>query len=300
VGEVWADWYASDQHGVLGERIDEEQRDEHEYVVQVERDNATETRTLFAGEATVERTVLEYADGQLVTRRTYRGEEIVSTEHFRYWRDGSLRRVRVVSERGGTVEYRYRDGRLREEWITREQSRELIRYDELGRVARRTRWENDELVERETREYWGPSPDDPVRTVVLVADGRETVRRYDESGRLQGTSTSRDGTVESDRNRRFENGKLVEEREESNGIVRLWQYEYEGDELAIERYLEDGNLVKVTEHGVGAHSRVETLYRDGDAVLRVYYQDRDRVEEQVIREGEVVRTRRFDAPEDTP
>ncbi|MFW5715889.1 MAG: hypothetical protein ACOC0E_00445 [Spirochaetota bacterium] len=292
-----AQWYASDEHGELGDRIEESEREAHEYVLRIDREDDTEVRTLYREDEVVERRELEFADGMLVARRISRGDEVVSTEHYRYWRDGSLRRVRVVSESDSSVEYRYRDGRLAEEWVDTDDGYEVIEYDELGRIESRTRWENDDVAERESREYWGDTAGDALRRIVLVADGIETVQRYDEDGRLEGTATSREGVVESDRTRVFEDGVLVEEREQRGDILRVWRYEYEAEEVVVERYLENGDLVRRTDYAVDGYSRLETLFRGGEPVLRVFYQGEERVLEEILRDGEVVRTRTFERTE---
>lgn len=293
---VAAQWYVSNQFGIVRDPIDEEVAGEYEYVVHVERSRSIEIRTLYENAEAVERTELEYAEGRLLARRRYRGGELRTTEYFRYWADGTLRVVRRISERGATVEYRYRGGRLDEEWLVAGATTERTRYDAAGRIASRSRWEEDELVEREEREYWGEGSDDPLRRVVVVADGSETVSRYDESGRLLGSSVARDGEVASDRTRVFEDGLLVEEREHSGGVTKVWRYSYDGDELVEERFFEDDELVKITDYRVEGFSRLETLYRDGEQALRVYYDGRERAREEVVRDGEVIRTRSFGTP----
>lgn len=294
---VAAQWFVSNEFGIVRDAIDETAVADHEYVVHVERSPSLEVRTLYREAEPFERIELEYGEGVLLARRRYRGEALLTTEYFRYWADGTLRVVRRIAERGATVEYRYRDGRLDEEWLVAGRSTERTRYDAAGRVVSRTRWRDGELVEREEREYWGDDADDPVRRVVVFADGSETVSRYDETGRLLGSSVARDGEVASDRTRVFEDGLLVEEREQSGGVAKVWRYLYEGDELVEERYLEDGELVKVTDYRVEGFTRVETLYRDGEEALRISYDGRDRVREEVVRDGEVIRTRTFGEPE---
>ncbi len=286
-------WHVSDEHGSVREAIPETDRERYEYVVRVERAGAIETQTWFAGGDVVERTELEYADGRLVSRRIHRDGELAASEEYRYWSDGSLRLVRRTGERDTTVEYRYHDGRLDEEWILRPTSHERIRYDEVGRIVTRTRWSGDEIVERESREYWGPSARDAVRRVVVTEVDRETVSRYDESGRLLGSSVSRDGTVESDRIRVFEDGRVVEEREERGGVMRVWRYEYENGTLRRERHLENDSLVRIIVHTEGDVTRVESLYRDGEETLRISFRGEERVREEIIRDGEVIRTRTF-------
>ncbi len=303
---VSAEWYESDESGVTRTAIAEGDRERHDYVVRVQRSGGIEVQTLYHLDEPVRRTELEHTDGRLVSRRIYRGEELAATEHLRYWADGSLRLMRRIGERGTTVEYRYRDGRLVEEWVDTGTSRERLRYDSVGRLEERTRWDGEELVERETREYWGPLAGDMIRRAIIASSDRETTYRYDESGRLLGSTASLDGALESDRTRRYEEGLLVEERETRGVVERVRRYEHDDEGILVrERISENGVLVRVVSHGSGEvgdgegalleYTRVETLYRDGAETLRVYYRAEQRLLEQIVRDGEVVRTRRFGA-----
>ena len=316
---AFGQWYTSDRFGVVRDPIPAEQRSEHEYTVSIERAPSLEVQTLHRDGAPIGRTELEYASDVLIQLRRYDAGTLAATEHYRYWANGSLRSVRRVSVNGATVEYRYRDGRLTDEWVVTPAGRERIRYDDVGRVADRTRWEADEVVEQERREYWGPTAADALRRIVITADGTETVTRYDEAGRALGSQVSRGGEVESDRERVFRDGLLVEERETVDGVVRVWRYEYvstaaDADTTAADgtatddttppepplariRYFENDELVKLTDYTIPDYSRLETLYRGGEAVLRVYYESERRVLEEVIRDGEVIRTRDFRPPE---
>lgn len=291
-----AQWYESDESGVTRAPVQEGDRAHHDYVLHVERTTGLEVQTLYHLDDPVRRTELEYDGERLVSRRTYRNDELEATEHLRYWADGSLRLIRRIGDRGTSVEYRYHDGRLTEEWIDSGSSREQLVYDVAGRLEERTRWAGEEIVERETREYWGDGADDRIRRMVVASRDRDTTYRYDESGRLLGSSVSLDGALDLERSRRYEDGLLVEEREERGGVERVWRYEYDDDGiLRQERISENDRLVRVVDHLVAEqeYTRVERLYRDGAEILRAYYRGEDRLLEEVMRDGEVVRTRQF-------
>lgn len=288
------DWFASDRFGTVGEPIDESQRDAVRYTVRVEQRRGSEIVTLFDGDEPIERTEFDYDQGLLIRRRTFRGDELITSERIRYWRDGSLRSVTVSGAEERSAEYHYRDGRLVAEWLLDGEVRERIVYDDAGRVAERSRFVSGERLEHETYEYWGDLADDPLRRVVRIADGVETIERYDETGRLLGTSVARAGELERERTRLFEDGLLVEERESRGGVERVWRYDYVDAELVEERYYEDGRIVHRIDFTHPDYTRLETIYRDGEPVLRVAWVGEERVLEEVLRDGEVIRTRRFE------
>lgn len=295
-----AQWYESDESGADRRRIAESERGSYEHVLHVERSAAVETRTLYGDGEPIERVELEYDGDRLLTRRVNRAGRGDVTEHYRYWADGSLRLVLSVSERGSQVDYRYRDGRLYEEWSYGPDVRERIRYDEVGRILDRTKWAVDDVVERETREYRGPSAGDGLSRVVLVSQGRETVSRYDEEGRLLGATVLRDGGTESERQLVYEDGLLVEEREQRGAILRVVRFEYEDRLLVRERHFENEALLRVVEYTEGDYTRVDTLYRGDEPTLRVVYHGEDRLREEVLRDGVVIRTRVYGTPGEQP
>lgn len=293
---AWTEWYESDESGVTRAPVSEGDLARHDYVLHVERTAGLEVRTLYHLDVPVRRTELEFEGGRLVSRRMYRNDELEATEHLRYWADGSLRLIRRIGDRGTSVEYRYRDGRLTEEWVDAGSSREHLLYDPVGRLEERTRWAGEEIVERETREYWGDGAEDRMRRRVVVSPDGETTYRYDEAGRLLGSSVSRDGALDLQRSRRYEDGLLIEQREEREGVERVVRYEYDDDGiLRQERISENGRLIRIVDHLAADrdYTRVERLYRDGAETLRVYFRGEERLLEEMMRDGEVVRTRRF-------
>ncbi len=295
-----AQWYESDRFGIAGERIDEDAPESYEYSLFVERSVDSEERSLFQRGVLQEIALLQFVNDRLQSVERRVGDEIVETETYRYWRDGSLRSVVQETDVGRRIEYRYRDGSLYQEWANAPGSSERIDYDSVGRSILRVLWLDNVEAERETREYWGPGSGDPLRTVTLVADGTETVRSYDEMGRLLGSSTTAAGEVQSRIIRVFENGLLVEERDEQSDPQRLWRYTYEGDLLVGEHYFEDEEIVRSTRYDSDEADRVESIYTNGEAGLRVYYVNERRIREELLRNGEVIRTRRFEPEEASP
>ena len=296
---LFAEWYQSDRFGIAGEPITEDLREKFEFTLRIERGIDSEFRELYRGDDLIQIATLAYLNDRLQSIERNVGGVVIETEEYRYWRDGSLRSVTQETDADRTIEYRYREGALYQEWSNGPNATERIDYDLVGRTLLRILWVDDAEVERESREYWGPAASDPLRSVTLIADGSETVRSYDEEGRLLGSSTATAGEVQSRILRFFENGLLVEERDDQSDPSRRWLYEYEEEVLVGERYSENDVIVKATRYDEDGFDRVESIYSNGDLGLRVFYVNERRVQEELVRDGEVFRVRNF-SPEGAP
>lgn len=255
-----------------------------------------------------------YAGGELQERReyAYRGLDanlrtvydatgsLLFREEFNYWRDGTLRSVIRSDANDTRTEYRYRNGQLEEEWISRGLQHERFKFDSAGRMVQRQLESMGELVEQETRRYWGADSGAIIREVVVAAGNETRTRRHDESGRLVEETEEIGGVTVMRRVRTYDDGRLRSKVEYSSGEVLQWSYEYsENQDLLLTRYLENDALVKTTLHITGEPgiTEIEDLYRDGGLAIRVRYNGQQRVSEEVFRDGEIIRTRLFDEPD---
>lgn len=239
-------------------------------------------------------------DGPALVRRDAYGPdgELIYHETYAYWRDGSLRST--VREQGSDsrTEYRYRHGRLEEEWVSRPGESERFEFDTAGRLAVRERFAGDELQEQEVRIYTGPQSDALLQHVIVSAGDDVTRRDYDDHGRLVTETVEQSSVVTRKLTRVFRDDLLVSETETEGGGVKRWDYAYdENGERTQTSYREDGELVEVETIVLGPDAapadRMTELYHRGEPVLRVYYDGQLRLREEVIRDGEVVRVREF-------
>lgn len=262
-------------------------------------DGALLSETHYSGGTLTERWEYHY-EGSLLTGRDVYGptDLLVYRELYSYWRDGTLRSMVKEDESETRTEYRYRDGRLEEEWVSRPGEAERFEFDVAGRLVIRELYAGDELTEQEVRLYWGTDGGSLLKLVVMSA-GEKIVRRgFDERGRMISERVEESGNLVSELTRTFDEEFLVLEVETDNEGRRRWEYEYseEGDQEQV-AYLEDGKLVEVSHLLLGPAEapadRMVELFNRGEPVLRIYYEGRLRLREEVIRSGEVIRTREF-------
>jgi hypothetical protein len=266
----------------------------------IRRDDGTFLReALFSDGEFIELWEFIYEGELLVAREVVGpGDVLMYRETYSYWRDGTLRAI--VKEEGSQVrtEYRYRDGRLEEEWVSRPGEAERFEFDSGGRLVIRELHVGDELAEQEVRLYWAADSASVLKEVVVSEGDRITRRGYDERGRLTSEQVEESGRIIRELTRVFAEDLLVREVETDSRGQRSWEYAYtEEGERERETYREDGELVEVTHLVLAADQapadRMVELFNRGQAVLRVYYEGQTRTREEVIRDGEVIRTREF-------
>ena len=241
-----------------------------------------------------------YRDGRLYERRREDGDgNELFTERYRYRREGLLRRVeRTFSADDGTgqSEFLYSDEELREEWHERDGVSVLVRYDRWGRLVRTEERRDNVLVLSEQLFY--PDGDDardipPERSKRVEPErGRQTVTEYDEDGRTIAERRYEDDEQVEEREFQYEDDLLVLElvRDDDGEQERRYTYDEDGERISEER-TRDGVPERRIEFD--GDKRTEHRYVDGALSLIIEFDGEDRVREQVVRDGEVVRERRF-------
>jgi YD repeat-containing protein len=266
----------------------------------VSRDNGVllgETR--YSGGVLTERWEFHYEGAMLTSREAFDpADELLYRESYSYWRDGTLRSIVKEDRSEVRTEYRYQDGRLEEEWVSRPDEAERFEFDTAGRLVIRELFSENELTEQEVRLYWGSDSASLLKQVVVSAGDEGTTRGYDERGRLTSERIEESGRFVRELTRVFGEDRLVLEIETDNAGESRWEYQYT-DNGARESvtFRENGELVEVSHLVLDPQEepadRMTELFNRGQPVLRVYYDGQQRLREEVIRDGVVIRTREF-------
>ncbi len=144
---------------------------------------------------------------------------------------------------------------------------------------------------------------------------RRTITRFDTAGQvIEVLITERGARVESVRHRRDAAGRIVTTQRETGAGDERWDFEYAvdapaaaaagggpDDRLRAVRHRQDGTLVSVTayqEAGGEPPARQVDYYRNGVPYRRVFFRGDERLREQVLRDGAVIRERVFDGGDD--
>jgi hypothetical protein len=237
----------------------------------------------------LERTETFDADGLLLYRDFYRlspdGQLLRVTREDRQQQQ-SQRLALGVGARGAAEE---RYGNSREQRINR--------YDRQGRLVEREYWYGGELMEREHFEYRGEADIRESSQLEEFSLERTTRRGYDDEGRVVLIEvTDGDGQTERIVHARDGQGRIVETTKRGPRGIENWLFEYgPGEEPVREEYRVRGSLERITLYSEQGKERfrVEELYREGRLFMRVHYRADQKVKEEVLKNGEVVRVREY-------
>ena len=249
-------------------------------------------REFLAGGA-VREIAYEYASGRLASRATSEGGEVVSTTTYLYAPDGRLA-LASESSGGGHGTASGRSGRT-STWRVSGEALELRAYDRDGRLVSVASYRGAELISREDRAW----RDGALVLSLVEAGGKKMTTEYAADGVAAGkplvlTSEADGATVSVERRSYDESGRLVTVETTARGRTTLVENAYD-DEGALysTRTSIGGALISIVSHE-SPDVRVEELYDAGLAFARVRYEDGRRVLEEILKDGVVVRSRRFD------
>jgi hypothetical protein len=248
-----------------------------------------------------QRTIYYYNRDNLERTETFSPEGLLLYRDFyRLSPDGQLRRV--SREQGdGPTNQRLALGEgargVAEERYGNNRERRINRYDQEGRLVEREYWYEGELIELERFQYRGEG--DIRLSSQLEEFSLERITRcsYDGEGRVVRIEVAEGGEeTELTVHVRDAQGKIVETMKRGPRGIETWRFEYgPEEELVREEYRVRGSLERITlYYGEGGERvRVEELYREGQLFMRVHYRSEQKVKEEILRDGEVVRVREF-------
>ncbi|WP_455381105.1 hypothetical protein [Salinispira pacifica] len=241
---------------------------------------------------------------------------------------GSLSEVRRVYADGTRQisRFDYSGTRLAEQWVGTETDGVLTRYNARGLRTERETVRDGKTVTHEAFVY-GPPAVAPTTeaggtgssggnaavggntatgnngtaggpallssTVEDLADGAVTQRTY-RDGRIVKSVVSRGGATVSTTSFRYQGDRVEQKVVQQQDQTERWDYVYaqDSDKLVRESYYLNGTLLEVIHYG-GDGNSVRERYRNGAVVLRTYYHGEQRVKEELIRDGRVIRTLEF-------
>ena len=177
-------------------------------------------------------------------------------------------------------------------------TRYVIRYDQLGRAVERFRAIDGELQTAEFLVYGEGASNNPPRTPAssrVVKYDTNTVenRTYDRSGREITLEVVRDEAIVERGRFEYANQQLSKSVVYTTGssTVREKSFGEERDPIE-ERWIDSGELVRRIVF-TGENSSYEERYSNNTLFARIYYRGQNRIKEEFIRDGKVIRTREY-------
>lgn len=209
-------------------------------------------------------------------------EETLYTLYYVRTGSGRLKQVEKRTPEGTSIvsRYNYSKGSLIGEWHGKEEVGEYFRFSDDGYIISSEEWEGVDLVwVKQYREDVAGSRKSIAKN---YKTGVTTYVSYDEQDRVIYEKAVKDEKLIEEINYMYEDGNQVLKRVRTPGLWEVWTYRYdESDELEEERYLRNGELVKVTVV-TGEDRYYEDIYRRGEPFLRVYYEDDVKTSEEFL------------------
>ncbi len=207
---------------------------------------------------------IEVTDGQ---------QETLYTLYYVRTGSGRLKQVEKRTPEGTSIvsRYNYSKGSLIGEWHGKEAAGEYFRFSDDGYIISSEEWEGVDLVR--VKQYMEDVAGSRKSVEKNYKTGVTTHVSYDEEDRVLYEKAVKDEKLIEEINYMYEAGNQVLKRVRTPGLWEVWTYRYDqSDELEEERYLRNGELVKVTVI-TGEDRYYEDIYRRGEPFLRVYYED---------------------------
>ncbi len=252
-----------------------------------------------------------YNDAQLQERTRFDNQgELEYRDVYGYRAQGGLRTISRIyadsSERSS--QYSFGQGILREELhILPDNQQMLIRYDIGGRLLQEREYRQDTILQETSFIYASDEDTYPERSVSLVPEESLRIERTLKDGKeLSAVHFKNDSVVLETTSLYDDQRQLVQYEEKTENSLRSSRYRYDRQgEILEETVYVDGELqerrldVSIADEYNLDEVPAETtdiliLYSRDMVVLRVYLNDRRRILEEVIEDGEVVRVRSYD------
>jgi hypothetical protein len=254
---------------------------------------------LYAEGSLTQRTLYHYNRDLLERTETFGADgRLLYRDFYSLSPDGQLRGVTREDGRGDQ-RFALADGAksVAEERYGNSRERRINRYDQEGRLAEREYWYDGQLLERERFEYRDDGEKLSSSRLEELSLERVTLRSYDDEGRIIRVEvTEGERQIQQTVHVRDGQGRIVETTTRGPRGIENWLFEYDEQELVREEYRIRGFLERITLYSRQGQERirVEELYREGQVFMRVHYRSEQKIREEFLRNGEVVRVREFE------
>ena len=234
-----------------------------------------------------------YDSGRLIQVENFDAEGASRfRESYLYTKRGRLRDIvrRYPDGSVWTASYNFDTKGLAEERIRQDDDFYVGRYALNGVLDTWQVWNDGNMLEEKLWEYY-PEGGEVQRIVQRIPGDGTTVEEY---YNIQGSIVRRTvsgGSPEEVEYTRNDEGQLIEKTRISADGKESWIYTYDEEgEVRSEAYYRKASLEKIRYY-TGDDQWFDELIRQDTVFLRVYYDKEEKIKEEIVQEGQVIRTR---------
>ncbi len=290
------EWYSSGPGGYVGEPIDSGYNPKSGWKISVESIDDMETQTLYHNNEVQSSIVLTRVDGVLQAWEELDADNrrLSRVEYF-YDEDGNNRIFYIFNQDSENpeihVESQYRThvngSNLRSQYGTGDDW-SITEMNEFAQTLEQVIYRDDEIVKSQT---FIRTEDGRILQTITHEGDTTRISQYDAQGYLEQEEILHEDVLLLTRNFTWDNANLSSVVERGEGRVSLKEYEWsEKGEKQRETHYENGLKTRDTTW-ISPGEKIETIFRDGSAVIRVYWEKGRRIKEEFLRYGLVVRVR---------
>lgn len=292
------EWYRSTASGIPGNLLRSAGPEQIGWSLSIERSDEREIRNLFLDGDRQSSAIFYRRNGLLIAREELDSDGTVfSRVEYAYDKDGNPRAIYIGADENPTamnyVETHTRvsaDGSINRHSSGSEGDWRVTDLNTSGKPLSRTTLQSGAVVEES---QWIRNEDGSLREEVHQIGNEVQRKRFDTAGRLLEETLTRNESVILMRMYTWSGDNLVRVEEIGEGRTVVREMKWSGERIVNELRKVDGIPVSQTVWK-SPEERVETLFRDGEAIIRVFWLDDIRVKEEFLRDGQIVRVREDD------
>jgi len=289
------EWFRSSAGGTLGSPLGTNGPITEGWSLSVDHGDEKETRILYLDGALYSSTVFYRNNGRLTAREELdAGSELISRVEYAYDMDGTPRAVSIsLDNESHSLPYIESDSNINPDGKLHRHSSgsggdwRITDLDSSGDPVSLIVLDSGETVEES---LWLRNQEGTLREEIHRTGNEEHRKRFDSDGRLLGETTLRNDLVVLERSYLWSDENLIRVEERGDGRMLVREMEWSEGRIIFESRSENG-VVSSQTRWTSPEERTETLFRDGKAVIRIFWTGDIRQKEEFLRDGEVIRIR---------
>ena len=250
---------------------------------------------LYSDNLFTQKTMYIYGENQeLFQTKTFNNTgALIYYEKYDFNRLGMIRKVKRIWSDGRiqVSSFIYGKGRLVEEVFSTKNEMTISRYDDSGKLLIIEVWKKEDNI-RNTHFFYKKDGSLESSLENNLAGGFETEKKYNTEERLSKEIITKSNKTISETTYFYDDeGRKIKMNKVSDKGLEEWAFYYDSEgDLDREEYYQRGILEKRTVY-TNDNSYYEELFRYGELLIRVFYEDDVKIKEEFLENGKVIKVK---------